>query len=250
VTLSAFQRALSDLVASPQLCLLVRADAQRHLGRYDLSPRERSRLESVVWQRGMSTSCTLYRLNRITPLFTLLPLTCHLLGDSLIEEAELFWRQSGDGHPEFVSEVERFAGFLLRRSAAGELSNPHLDEILRLEQAINALHFLPRRSLRQALATQGSSQGQKIAVNPLVRLLAFRHEPQSLLAALADRRPPPDPAIPGEFFVILDATGEDFALKIIDAADAAILQKIEMGLEPGAPERVSALRRIGLIMGA
>jgi hypothetical protein len=249
--LSAFQRALSDLVASPRLCLLVRSEPARHLSRYQLSPRERRRLEAIVWQRGMSTNCTLYRINRITPLYTLLPLSCHLLADRLVGLAERFWDECGYAHPEFSPEIERFAQFLLERLSAGHVEDPFLDEVLHFELAVNQLHFLPRRQIKQQLDAQRGAQGDQIRVNPLIRLIAFRHEPLPLLEALAERRSPPEQLIRGEFFVILDATGENFALRFVDSADAAILRELDEGGSVRAEydERLGALRQAELIVG-
>ena len=58
VTMLGYQRALSDMIASPRLCLAVRRDAGEALAGYELSDRERGRLATVALQPGMSTSCT------------------------------------------------------------------------------------------------------------------------------------------------------------------------------------------------
>jgi hypothetical protein len=56
----------------------------------ELCVRERKRLE-VVWQRGMSTNCTLCRSNRITPIYTLLNYMCLPLGDQFGPLIDQFW---------------------------------------------------------------------------------------------------------------------------------------------------------------
>jgi len=91
MSVASFQQALCDLIASPRLCLALRANPQDTLAGYQLSARERTRLMEVVWQRGMSTNCTLYRSNRVTPIYTLLNFTCRALGDQLAAVLDEFW---------------------------------------------------------------------------------------------------------------------------------------------------------------
>jgi hypothetical protein len=185
VTLLAYQQALCDLVASPELCLRVRSDTAT-LDAYDLSDRERRRLSAVVAQPGMSTSCTLYRVNRITPLYSYLPLTCTLLGDDLIVEAERYWSQGKPGDLQFGPETQRFARFLRERFAAGALASPYVGEVLELELAANALRW---------------------GADPPRRMVRFAHDPEPLLAALADVRAPEPDLQDGDYLVELEVVG-------------------------------------------
>ena len=139
MSLFGYQQAPSDMVASPQLCLRVRGSAAAPDG-YDLTERERSRLAAVAAQRGMSTSCTLYRVNRIAPLHAYLPLTCALLGDQLIREAERFWSEGKPGNRQFGPETQRFGRFLQRRLREGAIADTYLGEVA-LELAGNALRW-------------------------------------------------------------------------------------------------------------
>ena len=68
MSVASFQQALCDLIASPSLCRALRSDPDDVMANYELSDRERRRLVEAVWQRGMSTNCSLYRSNRVTPL--------------------------------------------------------------------------------------------------------------------------------------------------------------------------------------
>ncbi len=194
MTLLAYQRALSRMIASPTFCLAVRADAEAALADYDLTERELRRLAAVAFQPGMSTSCTLYRVNRITPIATYLPLTSFLLGDGLIAEAELFWDEGTPSDLQFGPETERFGRFLERRVAAGELTDPYLGEILAFELAVN----------RVRVARPGE---------PLAETVIFHHEPLPLLDALADRRRPESPPAEGVFELIVDASAGEIALR-------------------------------------
>src|ERR1051326_2171080 len=86
MTMEAFQRAMCDLVASPDLCIALLESPEEVLGRYDLSERDRRRLVEVVQQPGMFVNCSLYRANRLSPIYNLVPRTCFLLGDALVAD--------------------------------------------------------------------------------------------------------------------------------------------------------------------
>src|SRR6266571_1465309 len=155
MSLQTFQQALCDLIASPNLSQKMRTHPEDVLRCYDLTPREQHRLVEVVCQRGMSTNCTLYRANRITPLYTLLPLTCFVLGDDLKHETELFWESYRDTDLQFKQEIDRFAELLMRRVRAKQIENPFLQEVLEFEIAVNELRFLPRRQIANEFIGSG-----------------------------------------------------------------------------------------------
>lgn len=196
MTLAAFQLALTDLIASPSLCVEARVDPESALARYDLTPRERRRLAIVVAQPGMSTSCTLYRVNRITPIASYLPLSTALLGDRLLGEAERFWAEGRPEDLQFGPETERFASFLERRLADGELDDPYLLEVLSLELAVNRLRTTPE------------------AERPRSVTVPFEHDPLPLLEALADGRRPGQEPLRGSFAVVVD--GASGAIELLD----------------------------------
>lgn len=193
MSLVAYQRALCDFVASPELCVRARRDSDSVLAGYDLTARERRRLATVVRQPGMSTSCTLYRVNRITPMFSHLPLTCFLLGDQLIPEAERFWAEGQPTDLQFGPETERFARHLRQRLGTGALTDPYLDEILEFELAVNRL--------RMASRELGDVNGRPDTTVPAPSGVdvRFRHEPFFILECLADRRRPESEPPDAEF---------------------------------------------------
>ena len=221
MTLLAYQQALCDLIASPRLCLEARADPVAALSSYELTPRERRRLSAVVHQRGMSTSCTLHRVNRITPIYSYLSLTCFLLGDRLIDEMEVFWSEGKPSDLQFGPESERFGHFLVRRIHIGALRDPYLEEILEFELAVNRLRALSReRGRHRAASASGTRKSNStrgtLGPHPLVSVVGFRHEPLSLLDALSQgRRPDPEPDR-GRYFVALDVTGGDLELREVE----------------------------------
>lgn len=197
MSVRSFQGALCDLIASPDLCRAVRADPDGTLARYELTERERRRLEAAVWQRGMSTNCSLYRTNRITPIYTLLYYTCRSLGDQFQTLIDEFWDEYGYQDGQFQGEIERFGAFLRERITAGAIARPFTEELLAFELAKNALEFTPRREvLRELAQLTPPGDDTPCRVHPLARLVRFRHDPVVLMDAAVEGRLPPDlPAV-------------------------------------------------------
>lgn len=222
-----FQRALGDLVASPELCVCLRSGGAEVLDRYELTARERLRLETVVRQRGMSVNCTLYRVNRITPLYSMLPRTCMVLGERLADEASAFWL-SGSTDMQFGPETERFAEFLEARVSSGELQSPYLLETVGFELAVNALRFAPR--LRQLADLRSREAGDSWELNPLMRIVHFAHDPAVLLEELARDRVPPPGLEQGDFYLQLDASGAELALRAVDPLLGSKLAGVTPGM--------------------
>lgn len=208
MSLLSFQKALTDLIASPQLCMQLRNDPQTVLQRYDLTNRERLRLRTVVYQRGMSVSCTLYRVNRITPVYTMLPYTCFLLGAQLMPVIEEFWAIDNRSDLQFKREISIFGEFLLQKLLSGELVNPYLREIVVMELAINELKFLPRELLME-------NNNEETGLHPLVRLVPFDHSPAPLLTALAGMQLPEQEEETGEYWLMLDHREEELSFRAL-----------------------------------
>lgn len=150
-----FQQALADLTADPALCLAVRHDAGLLQAHYALSPRETARLLAIVNHPGMSAACTVYRMNRLSPLAMNLRDTLHALGPQLGPTLSAYWRAHPRGHPHFQLESERFCQFLLLRIAAGLPVSDELCQALAQEGT----------ALVQALQAAAADDGAA-AVNP------------------------------------------------------------------------------------
>lgn len=116
--LSDFQQAMADIVASPALCNAVREDAAMLDGRYALDERERRRLIALARDRGMQAACSIYRMNRITPLAINLRATLHALGERLPGMVTLYWQAHPRGHTHFYIEADRFCRWLSERPEA------------------------------------------------------------------------------------------------------------------------------------
>jgi hypothetical protein len=231
MSLASFQRALCDVIASPSLCLAVRADPGATLNCYELSELERKRLAAIVWQRGMSTSCSLYRSNRITPIYTLLQLTCLSLGGQFPTLIDQFWETTNYQDAQFMSEVERFAAFLRQRIAEGIVASPFASELLSLELAKHALGFAPRKELLRKLALAPPLDADApCRLHPLARLIRFRHDPAVLLRGVASgTMPPPDlPSV--EALVVLSVI--DGPLKLVQLADNSVCESDDLAYEP------------------
>ena len=229
MTLAAFQRALCDLIRSPDACLDLRAGAPGILTDYDLSPRERDRLLDIVWQRGMSTNCTLYRSNRVTPIYTLLHYTCVVLGDRLKDTLDAYWAASDLHDLEFKHEIHRFSRFVRKQIEASAIVDPFIEEVLEFELALNDLRFAPRRGLLRELQVQRETAERASAsfqVHPLIRVIPFRHEPGELLRSLANRRVPRElPEM--ESFLVLSRVDEDLGARTLEPALGRVLWRLQ-----------------------
>lgn len=231
MTMQGFQRAMCDLVASPDLCMLLAESPQEVLERYDLSDRDQRRLIEVVQQPGLYVNCSLYRANRLSPLYNLLPHTCFLLGDALLDEATEFWKDFVESRLQFNEEVERFGNFLRRRIELGVLQDPTLAELLEYELAVNEFRYIARLEVlaRLELNKTAAPASKGIRLHPLMRVLLFTHEPGPLLELLEKRQPPPYELAEGEFWLLMDGKSEEVVTKLIDPGVGRLLKSIEAG---------------------
>jgi hypothetical protein len=249
MSVASFQQALCDLIASPRLCRALRAAPEPVLTNYDLSAREQARLREVVWQRGMSTNCSLYRANRLTPIYMVLTYTCRSLGDQFRALLDEFWDAEIYRDGQFPREVERFAAFLRDRIADGVVSNPFTAELLEFELALNALRFAPRRQLLHEL--QGGpapDPDTPCRLHPLARLVRFRHDPAALLDAaerglIAAVKIPPQ-----ETLIVLSIVNGDVSVIQLPADIGRLLSDEGQLLEPLTPRLAPALADAGLLL--
>jgi hypothetical protein len=143
-----FQLAFAGLIASPEICYKALAAEDEFFADFDLTAKEKKRLHSVVRQRGISACCSLYRMNRVTPLYSQLSNTCTLLGDQLVPLVEEFWRWFTKPSLQFREEVLEFANFIRAKIDEGRLCIPYLKDVLQLEMAMNELSYLPEGECR------------------------------------------------------------------------------------------------------
>jgi hypothetical protein len=238
MSLAGFQSALADLVASPALCLALRESPDAVAG-YPLTPLERARLQAVVRQRGMSANCTVYRATRLTPLYTMLPLSFAALGPALAAELDDYWAAAPRLEVRFDLEIARFEAHLAPRLRAGRTAVPHpaaVADLLALETALETARLgIPA----PAPASTPGRPGWRLA--PAFRLVPLRHAPAALLEAA--RRTPPDfahlPETPSLALVAI-AQGSDVEIAVPDPSLADALRALAAGTATPHPRLIEA----------
>ncbi|MCS6986979.1 MAG: hypothetical protein NZM40_06040 [Sphingomonadaceae bacterium] len=170
MSLADFQRALAALSASPQMVRDLRAGRRSVLDGFDLSPRERARLQHAANAPGMAAQCSLYRIMRLAALNAVLPRTLAALGSAVGPLVEAYWTSCPLHDLRFLPEAERFVAFLKRHPellahAAGTAADA-VSDLLRIEFAIARAH---RATLRGAAST----------------VTRYRYRPSALLEAAA-----------------------------------------------------------------
>jgi hypothetical protein len=148
LSLPDFQLAFARLIASPRLCADTIANEDQFFAGYQLSDKEKRRLHAVLRQKGISACCSLYRMNRVTPVYSQLSNTCTILGDELIPVIEAFWNQLTTPSLQFREEVLGFGHFLMDKIDRGLVVKPYLKEILQLEMAMNEISYMPQGEYR------------------------------------------------------------------------------------------------------
>lgn len=197
MSIAEFQRAFADLIASPERCVGLRDGAAEALAEYDLTPRERQRLTVMARDEAMSINCSLYRVNRLIPVYSVLPHSCRLLAGRLMNELDAFWAASRHATLQYRWESWRFGLWLQERIAAGLLPDGPVEDAVRLELAI--------------FDAQAARRDDDRARQRIVRL---RYDADRLLdpAILPDELEP----LPHEIAVMVDATGKELAVRRAD----------------------------------
>jgi hypothetical protein len=249
MSMTSFQQALCDLIASPRLCHALRAAPDEVLSKYDLSARERARLREAVWQRGMSTSCSLYRANRLTPIYMELNYTCLSLGPQFRALLDEFWDAETYRNAQYPREVERFAAFLGKRIADGVVANPFTAELLEFELALHALRFAPRQRLMHEMAGLPAPEpDMPCRLHPLARLVRFRHDPTALLDAAARGVVAAEKIPPQETLIAVSVANGDVSVIQLPDEICSVLAGDGQLLDPVTPRRAPALADAGLLV--
>lgn len=226
MSLLGFQRAMAALAASPDLVKEIRADPETPaLDAFELTERERRRVVSAAAQRGMVINCTLHRSNRIGMVLAMLPLTVQCIGGEIRRVADLFWDESPN--PDFTArrELHRFGRFVRRALDEGVLANPYLREVLDFELHQYDLGMAPTKRLSaEAAAVAERWPDGPLALHPMLRVAAFRHDPSALLRLLREKRPlDAEPIAEGEFYLLLDMRQGSRRIVPVDAAWGRVL---------------------------
>lgn len=205
MSLAEFQRALGDLIASPRHNAEVAAHPQQALHDYALTQRERRRLWVMASDARMHMNCTLYRINRIIPIHSVLPCTCRRLGEALGSVLDAYFADEPDSTLQYLLEAHRFAHWLLARPPAIDWPLDALRDLLTFELACHHVMSAPR----QAPDTSED--------DPRLCLVTLRHDIGSLLDDQASA-PMPSP-IP--LTLLLDARGDTLGVMLVDSEDVS-----------------------------
>jgi hypothetical protein len=151
----------------------------------DASPRvSRGRLSDHLGSRRTPS-----RLDRSSPIHTLLPYTCLALGGRLEVELESFWKSVSFADLSFASAIERFAHFLKRRVENGTLRMYFLPELLDFELAAHELRFMARAPYVERGQPREPrvlvQRGSQLELHPLMRISRFPCDAEALLETLA-----------------------------------------------------------------
>jgi hypothetical protein len=138
-----FQQALADLVASPELCRMVRKTPDILRERYHLSERELRRLVTMVNHGAMACNCMLYRANRLAPLALNLHEFCVALGPRLGPLLSEYSDQYPNTNVHFYLECDRFCRFIAKKIEEGFQLEPGVkaifdEEFSRIKQGLVA----------------------------------------------------------------------------------------------------------------
>jgi hypothetical protein len=206
VSLSDFQRALSDMTLDARLAARVRKHGTAALDDYHLTPLEQRRLSEIARQPGMDLNCTLARGNRLAPIVEMFPLTCELLKPSLRELLDEFWQGRRPDNYQLVGEDEAFAEFLSRKIERAELDQqPYAEEVLRYERTCVALAKSLRFTSAEDLPAHGDAR---------VRFVRFEHDPRVLVRELENRTLPPPDVPKGDYLVRITLSGDALEVEL------------------------------------
>jgi hypothetical protein len=129
------------------------------------------------------------RLDRSSPIHTLLPYTCLALGGRLDGELDSFWKSVGFADLPFDAVTERFAQFLKRRVENGTLRIYFLPELLDFELAAHELRFTARTPYLDAGVPREArvlvQRGTRLELHPLMRISRFPCDAEALFETLA-----------------------------------------------------------------
>jgi hypothetical protein len=129
------------------------------------------------------------RLDRSSPIHTLLPFTCLALGGRLDGELDSFWKSVGFADLSFDAVIERFAHFLKRRVENGTVRIYFLPELLDFERAAHELRFTARGPyLDRGLPREPRvlvQRGAQLELHPLMRVSRFPCDAEALFDTLA-----------------------------------------------------------------
>ncbi len=218
MSLRSFQEALAEIITSPQIGRAYNDNPALLDQKYTLSEKERNRLIGMIQQKGMRVNYMLYQMNRLTPLSMFMAYTLKILHPQLMPVLHRFWAAYPKTSFQFKDEVGTFTSFLQEQIAEGTLQLPYLEDVLKVDDAINHIRF----------EADGVSYANDefYTLHPQARIVYLGYDAQSLIEAMVvydAAEPPVLPEAPG--YYVLYFNGRLKGYPIDDAAAAALLDR-------------------------
>lgn len=210
MSLLGFQQALSQLVMSPEFCSKVLTDPERALSAFDLTPLEHQRLAVLAQSPGLGIGTMIHRSFRLSMLVSTLPKTCTLLEfQDLKQTVHAYWHTQPPRNFYYEQEAARFGEFVLAQLKLGSIQSEFLEEILRFELAVLSLiKVTPEQIPVRDSFGYSAPENYFPYLNPLYRIVFFRHEPETLLRSLGEGRMPEH--VPrGNYYLLLAQSPEN-----------------------------------------
>jgi len=218
MSIAQFQKALYQMIADIPTCIAVRSGNKKFLSNFELTNKERRRLLSVSMQPGMNTNCTLFRMNRVTPLYTSMPNICKMLQKKLLDILLEFWEKHPKSTLQYKEEIKLFYFFLKNKIEDNSISIQYLDKILEFEGKINELRF------DDSYTTEPRG---KYILSKHLRLIKWNCDPSILLENIAEENYK-FPNLPEEtHYLLVENSSENLELKMINNSLGTILENLE-----------------------
>lgn len=246
MSLQDFQKALSDLVMSAALRARVAEEPVAVLSSYDLSERERRRLETLAKDTRMRTGTLLHRSFRLSMLSNTLPRTCRTLGPKGIRElTHAYWGEGPPRSMQYIKEALLFGEFALGRLREGSFRHDFLGEVLETEMSLLRLGRSGTALEAGERTVPEDLEHRAPRLHPACSVVAWRHDPDAVLTAL-DAGRPLDGFSEGEHFLLIASIGSGrVTMKPLDREAGRALRAVdgtrtvrELCAELDLPERV------------
>jgi hypothetical protein len=221
MSLGEFQRALSDLVMSPAFRDRVAAAPAAALAPFDLTARERARLQRVARDSGVKAGTLIHRSFRLSMLSNTLPRTCKVLGpEGLRDVVHAYWQENPPRTLFYVREARRFGDFALDRFRRGVFVNDFLPELLEAELDILLLSRLDPSvpamvPVELPVEPPGDLAAAVPRLHPRCRVVRFRRDPEVVLAETGAGRIPGELPAGEHYLLLATAGGGDVLLRPI-----------------------------------
>lgn len=219
MSLKSFQEALAEIITSPQIGKTYGDDPALLDQKYTLSEKEKLRLLDMIGQKGMRANYMLYQMNRLTPLTMFMAYTLKILQPRLMHVLRAFWAAYPRPSFQFKDELQTFSSFLWEQIAKGAALFHLLEDVLRVEDAINDIRF--------DTGETSLINDEFFTLHPGARLVHLEHDAAALVEAMVTydaAQPPAVPEAPGYYVLYYDGRLRTYPIEA-PAAEALLAQQ-------------------------